>query len=762
MVGRAKQGELLSGAPGPEGVQAINDRCLVRTQEGHRVVLASGVVLAQYELGDRMSEAHAMVHLVEQGWADQNDVARAFGCSARTVRRCQRRFEEGGLAALGRARGYPKDRPRVKSARVRCVTRLKGEGLSNRAIAARLGIGEKAVRKLLRRLGWKAPELVQGVLPLDGAGADPKVSASTAAPDEAPSVAPVEGADPKLSASSTSADLPLAVTLDTDPADRRLDRLLAYLGLLEDAVPLFREGTRVPGAGVLLAIPALERSGLLACAREVYGTLGPAFYGLRTTLVTMVLMALLRIRRPEGLKERPPEDLGRVLGLDRAPEVKTVRRKLTRLAAAGRAVEFGRALAARRVATRGAAVGFLYVDGHVRVYHGARVLPKAHVARMRLSAPATTDYWVNDAAGDPLFVVTADANAALTKMLPPILGEVRGLVGERRVTIVFDRGGWSPKLFLQLVADGFDVLTYRKGRFPRVARRCFRLHTAVVDGREVRYTLADQGLRLLGGRLRLRQVTRLSEDTAHQTAIVTSRRDLAPAEVAFRMFERWRQENFFKYLREEYALDALVDYQVEPADATREVPNPRWQAVDAQLRAARAEIERHLVHYGLEAITNVEALRRTMRGFKIAHARTGQGVWAALQRVVALEARRAKIPSRVPVGQVVEGEVLQLATQRKHLTNVLKAVAYQIESDLVRQVAPHYRRADDEGRTLIQSALAAAADLHVTDAELHVRLAPLSSPHRTRAIVALCEQLSSAAAYFPGSKLRLRFSVGPS
>ena len=86
-------------------------------------------------------------------------------------------------------------------------------------------------------------------------------------------------------------------------------------------------------------------------------------------------------------------------------------------------------------------MGFLYVDGHVRVYHGKHQLPKAHVARMRLSMPATSDYWVNDMAGDPLFVVTAEANAGLVKMLPVVLGEVRSLVGERRITVVFDRGG---------------------------------------------------------------------------------------------------------------------------------------------------------------------------------------------------------------------------------------------------------------------------------------------------------------------------------
>src|SRR5437867_7677753 len=157
------------------------------------------------------------------------------------------------------------------------------------------------------------------------------------------------------------------------------------------------------------------------------------------------------------------------------------------------------------------------------------------------------------------------------------------------------------------------------------------------------YVLADQGVRLLGGRLRPRQVTRLRE-SGHQTPIITSRRDLCAAEVAYRMFERWRQENFFKYLREEYALDALVDYGVEPDDAAREVPNPAWNALTAELREARADLTRLSAKLGIEALVNTESVRRTVRGFKIANAKLGQGIWATLRRVTELEAKRAKVP----------------------------------------------------------------------------------------------------------------------
>jgi transposase len=515
-MGAAKSDDFFPDLRNPEGLQIINARCLIRTQDQQRVVLVSGIVLAQYALSDPMAEAYARVHLVEQGWATQSEVARAFACSTRTVRRDQRRFEEGGLAALGRPDGYPLGRPRLTGSRRRLVQQLKSQGYSQREIARRLGVGENALRKLLRRLGWKAQPPVQTEWSFsEPATAHPNLSGSVSVAAWPSLPTPMQAAHPNLSPFCSASKERSGLSHDTDPTDRSADRLLARLGLLADAPPLFGSATAVPRAGVLLALPVLIASGVFECAQKIYGSLGPSFYGLRTSLLTLLLMALWRIKRPENLKEYSPQTLGRVLGLDRAPEVKTLRRKLARLAATGRAAQFGDALAQQRVALRGKAMGFLYVDGHVRVYHGQHDLPKTHVARLRLSAPATSDYWVNDTSGDPLFVVTAAANAGLVKMLPGILNQVRGLVGQRRVTVVFDRGGYSPKLFQQIMATGFDLLTYRKGRYPRIPRSHFGLHTARCEGRKISYVLADQEVRLLKGKLRLRQVTRRMEN-GHQ------------------------------------------------------------------------------------------------------------------------------------------------------------------------------------------------------------------------------------------------------
>jgi transposase len=739
------------------------------------VVVVAGLPVHHYSAQDAVAAAYAMVFLVDAGYATQKEVAVAFDCSERTVRRDQERYHEGGMAALATRSGWRAGRRRVPTKRLRLVQSLNAQGLSNREIARRLGVTENAIRKEVGPSSERGTQ--QQPLPFDTSVHIADRASATPAVTSAPLMEPTprscagqalpfasgekKAPSPAIADEAVSTEPEaesVGMSLDRDPANRVWDRLLACFGLLDDAVPVFGNAQAVPGAAVLCALPALVASGVFRIARKIYGEIGPAFYGLRTTLLTLLLMALWRIQRPEALKEHDPRNLGRVLGLDRAPEIKTLRRKLTRLASYDKAEQLGAELARRRVEERGQLLGFLYLDGHVRAYHGQRNIPKAHLARLRLSMPATTDYWINDQAGDPLFVITAAANAGLVKMLPEVLEEVRKLVGDRRVTVVFDRGGWSPKLFQKLLDANFDILTYRKGKSRRIAAHRFVVRRAEIDGRAIEYRLHDQAVRFLKGKLRLRQVSRLS-DNGHQTQVITSRWDLADTEVAYRMFERWRQENFFKYLREEFLIDALSDYQVEPDDPTRTVPNPERRALDQEIRSVQAEVAELEWAYGVAAVDNPEGRRPTMRGFKIAHGQLGKQLRTARDRLTELLTRRRGTSPRVEVGDLSDGAVVKLATERKHLTNLIKMVAYQTESDLLTLIRPHYARSDDEGRTLLHELFHAAADIDVTDTELRVTIRPLSSPHRTLAVQALCEMLTETATAFPGTRLTMRFAI---
>jgi transposase len=417
--------------PAASNAVVINTRCSLRIEADQRVIVVAGLPVHHYRAEDAVAEAYAMVFLVESGFAQQRDVARAFARSVRSVRRYQRRYAQGGMTALGREEGWRRGRRRISDKRLRAIEMLKSQGMSNRAVAHRLGVSEKAIRKLVGASRPTESAQIAFTEIMTAAAGTPR--AKPELPKQltgnAMSLAQDRAGDCDPITAPADDDEPVPMSLDSDASDRTFDRQLAHLGLLDDAAPLFREGSAVPGTGALLAVPCLVESGLFRISRRLYGEIGPAFYGLRTTLLTLLLMALLRIKRPEQLKERDPAAFGRLLGLDRAPEVKTLRRRLTRLAAHHCAEQLGAELARLRVDQRGHLMGFLYVDGHVRAYHGHRAISsRAYVPRRHLAMPASTDYWINDRSGDPLLVITGEVNAALTRALPRILREVRDLV----------------------------------------------------------------------------------------------------------------------------------------------------------------------------------------------------------------------------------------------------------------------------------------------------------------------------------------------
>jgi hypothetical protein len=527
----------------------------------------------------------------------------------------------------------------------------------------------------------------------------------------------------------------------------------------------------------LLTVPLLVQHGLIEAFVKVYGSLHPSFYGLRTIVVTLFLAALLRIKRPEHFKEYRPEDLGALLGLDRAPEVKTVRRKFTRLAAMGHGRQLMEEVARRRIAEDEDRVAFLYIDGHVREYHGKFPLFQTKKAQRQVVTPAVTDTWVHDADGEPLLVVTSEVNAKLTQVLEPILADVRRLVGDqRRMTVIFDRGGFSPKLFARLIDAGFDVITYRKGKVGKLASMRFTAQKQKIDGVWRKYTICDRS-RVRVGKLPaekkqkrkrgkttkrtkatkrylwMREV-RVLRDDGRQTAIFTNRQDLSGVMVAYRIFGRWRQENYFKYMAEEFALDALIEYGAEDMPETTDCRNPKWLRLTRRLKEARAEVARLQSELGQEAAANHEATRPTMRGFKIAHAGLREQLQKAEAKVERLLKQRKQTPKRIPAS-----DRKTLKTEKKLIADTIRMAAYQVETQLFGMLQDHYARADQEGRTLLHAAMQSPARLEVADGELRVTIAAQSSPHRTAALSALCEQLDALAVPFPGTHLRLRLAV---
>jgi len=209
----------------------------------------------------------------------------------------------------------------------------------------------------------------------------------------------------------------------------------------------------------------------------------------------------------------------------------------------------------------------------------------------------------------------------------------------------------------------------------------------------------------LTGRVRLRQVTLLTEETPDSDPHDAPR--LARSGGCLPHVRALATRKFLKYLREEFALDALLEYAVEKDNPARQVPNPEWRVATAKLRELRASVAELRAEYGRAA---VEDHRQSLRGFKIVHAELGRKLREALQRCAYVKKNERKLPLRVP-SPSRNGAVVRLAAERQHLSNLLKMVGLSGECDLVQLVQPYYRRAEDEGRTLIQSALASPPTL---------------------------------------------------
>ena len=714
---------------------------LVTGEGGGGLVSVHGLATFAWDAGDEAGRRLAAVQLVRLRAVSQAQAAAAFGVDPVTVWRWDQALAAGGVAGLVPSRRGPKGASKLTPELAARIRELDAAGATLSQIATAAAVSTFSVRNALGRVG--------------PAGC-PRRPPGSAGPDSA----------------GDGGGQGAAVPVLPDPVPRDGERALARWGLLgEGAGPVFTPGARYPLAGLLLALPALEAAGLLAAARQVYGRLKDGYYGLAATLLTLVFLALAGEPRAEGATRVPPGALGRVLGLDRAPEVKTIRRKLGELAAAGKAAELIMALARHHAAARPQTLGFLHVDGHARAYYGTRDVQKTHVARLKFPAAATMETWVTGQDGDPVFMVIAEPSDSLAAELRRLLPQLRQVAGAGRpVTVCFDRGGWSPALFADITGAGFDLLTWRKGPAPDLPAEDFAAVTCTDDrGREHTYDLADTTITLgihdgprKGQTVSLRQVSRRVPARGggiRQIHALTSRTDLPAGEVCWRLTSRWREENYFRYARTHFALDALDSHAATPDDPARLVPNPVKKTAAAQARraeilAAAAEAQRDASLAELRNPAPGQPVTITNQMINALDA----PVEAAHRELEAAQDAAAAVPARIRLAEIAP-DMVRLEAEVKQITHAIRMAAYNTETALARALDGHYARAGDEAYALIREALTVSGDIIPGHGQLLIRLDPLTAPRRTQALAALCDQLTQAQACYPGTDLILRYEV---
>lgn len=540
---------------------------------------------------------------------------------------------------------------------------------------------------------------------------------------------------------------------------------MAVTGKQDYAPSLFEHQESVLNAGVLFALPALISQGLERFFK-VFKPLPPGFYGLHHVILILCFMALCRIKNPEQLKKHPPGELGKLLGLDRIPEVGYFRTKIKQITDQSKSDELHAELFRWYAAEMPEL--FFYIDGHVRVYHGDLAnLPKRFVSREKLCLSGTTEFWVNDQQGLPLMVVTGELNEklkwAIEQIIPKIIsGIIRpAKPGEPDFTIIVDREAYEPAWFKKLWDQHHvAIITYRKNVKDEWDRSLFYDVKTQIYNTDVTMQLCEMGTQLNGHWFR--EIRRLSE-TGHQTSVLTTHPSLSLPDTSVKMFSRWSQENFFKYMVSDFDFDRMIEYGTEPVDQKRTIPNPQYKQLTYQIKKSRekkARLEARIFQQmeGNGETTGVDHLAQTI----LKSANLIEKINGYNDEIKVLLAKRKDQPSRISIAEMPpQQRYNKLMIESKKLKNAIIMVVYKAESALYNTMSEFYKSTEKEGRVILKEIFTSDADI-IPDYKNHtltIKLHSLSTPRANQAVKDLCAFLNQTETHFPLTNLRLVYET---
>ena len=663
----------------------------------------------------------------------------AFGLSRSTVKRAVKLYDTRGEAGFSEPRRR-RGRTVIDREMADKAAAMLASGMSGRAVAGALGVSTSTFNENLRA----------GVI---DSGDETQETPAREASDRA---------------ERDSRDRQQAMGRACHDVE---GRVLAASGVLDEATPAFTQAaTAVSRGGVLAALPMLLKEGLLDAAGRLLRLPG-GFYGVTTILLTVAFMTMARVRAPETLRYQAPGEWGILLGLDRCPEVKTLRRKIALIADSPETVQAWQTELARSwVEGEPEAWATLAVDGHVKVYTGRKGrLPKHFVARQKICLPASASYWINALSSMPLLCLHKELDPKMVRALEhDVVPELEALgivtsdapdltaaqAGEPAVTLVFDREGWSPALFLRLARRGIACITWHKNfrgqdwPVEAFSERTVPIHGPAGTG-SATVRLAEDHVTLSNG-LKVRQIRRLL-DNGRQVPLITTHPAMAMDEAAGAMFSRWSQENFFKYMRDTFNVDALPSHELVPVDPDALVVNPVRRAVEK----AMAKVRMRLYSLRQRLVTAAGAGRRETVEDLTATLDTLDGEFEALKE------QRDGLARHVRAGDLCEDDRLDaLPVARRLFLDIIRMICYRAETRMMPSVIDA-QGCKPNARKLLAALLTADANI-LPDHDkklLRVQILGMASNATESALLPLIEQLNETRTVFPGTDMRLVYEL---
>lgn len=727
------------------GVTQINSMVSVWQDDDRWTYFLGKFPIYSHRVDDQRMFRLNTAQLIESGACRQTEVINAFGVSKSSVIRAQNKLRKGGSEAFFIDRRGRKSAPVLTPKVLDKAQSLLDKGIQRKEIAEELSVKNDTLRKAINDGRLKEKERLE-----------------TTTDKSTRSVVDAAAADGMGTACT-----------------RVEERTFAAFGVCEGAPVRFESCLDVPKGGVLCALPALLTNGLLEGAEQLLGAV-KGYYTTFHILLLLAFMALCRIKTVEKIRGHAPGEFGKLLGLDRIPEVRCLRNKMDDLSAGDTAEQWASHLSKHWMDTDTSSAGTLYIDGHVRVYHGGLTKPpRRYVSRERLCLRGTTDYWVNDAIGRPFFVVSKTVDPGLLKTLrgdivPRLLRDIPDQPTEQelkvnaqqcRFILVFDREGYSPAFFKEMWRkQRISCMTYHKHPGEDWPENWFVKHKVTMpNGESVTMELAEMGSLVGSGKdaMWMREVRKLTE-SGHQTSLISTVYERPHVQLGARMFSRWCQENFFRYMMEHFAIDLLQEYGTEDLPDTERVVNPAWRALDRSRNSIKNKLRHRRARFA-EMTMHPEPEDNAAKYEKwvTKKAQLLEQIEQYESELVRLKIKLKEAPKHITWEELDEKDkFFRLLPGRKRLMDTVRMISYRAETAMAGLLkGPTADMA--AARRLLQ-------DLYVTEADilprpeenlLHVRVHNASRPAANAALAQLFNELNAAEVYYPGTDMRMTYEL---
>jgi DNA invertase Pin-like site-specific DNA recombinase len=727
-------------------ISYINGRVTVYQKDGQWTYFLGDYPIYSHKVDDLAMFRLTIAQLIDSGACRQTDIIKTFGVSKSSVIRAQRKYRENGSNAFFKQRSNFKKKGTVLTpAVIEQAQNFLNEGLSRKETAEQINVKPDTLRKAINDGRLQELEKSAGVT---------------------------------VKSTRTEVDAAESDRLGT-ACTRVQERTLAAFGAIQGVPVCFEPCMDVPKGGVLSALPALLANGLME-GTSSFMTKVRGYYTAFHVLLLLSLMALCRIKTVEKIRGESAGEFGKLLGLDRIPEVRCLRKKLNELSTGNTAEKWALHLSRYWMELDTKSAGTLYIDGHVRLYHGGLTkLPRRYVSRERLCLRGTTDYWVNDAVGQPFFVVEKTVDPGLLQTLrsdivPRLLKDIPNQPTESELTLdpylsrfilVFDREGYSPAFFQEMwKKHRISCMTYHKhpgGDWPEEWFE--KVEVSMPNGETIAMKLAEMGSLVGTGRdaMWMREVRKLTK-SGHQTSLISTEYQLDHTRLGARMFSRWCQENFFRYMMEHFAIDLLQEYGTQHLPATEKVINPAWRelnrsraSVQNKLRYRRAKFGEMTMHPISES--NVKKYEKWV----VKKADLFEQIEQYEKQLETIKAELKNTEKHTPWEDLdKKDQFYQLLPGRKRLMDTIKMIAYRAETsmgNLLRDETTDMAAA----RRLLQDLYSTEADIlpQPENGRLLIRIHNASRPAANKKIQGLLKYLNDAEINFPGTQLRLYYEL---